>query len=177
MAKKLHEELLGPGTRFQRAAFVTLDFQVEATTCASSDKEYRLQLQSCVEQLSGHKYSGPDHDLHKQYKLELAKGNALLVLDNFHTLTQLDRFLNEDLLQDPGSTVIVTSRSWDPTPGGITKLPSWSEVRAADHQEPTDSQQYDQCGCRAGEKAQVARALLGLDALRGCAAPVPQQAR
>jgi hypothetical protein len=131
MAEKLQEELLGPGTRFQRAAFVTLDFQVEAQAAHSSrDRQCRLQLQSCLEQLSGHMYSGPDHDLQRRYKLELAKGNALLVLDNFHTLTQLDFFLTQDLLRDPGSTVIVTSRSSDPTPGGITKLP-WSEVRAA----------------------------------------------
>jgi hypothetical protein len=178
MAKKLHEKLLGPATRFQRAAFVTLDFQVEATTCTSSDKDCRLQLQSCLEQLSGHKYSGPDHDLRRQYKQELAKGKVLLVLDNFHTLTQLDCFLTQDLLRDPGSTVIVTSRSSDPTPGGITKL-AWSEVRAANKMHGANyapvPQLMQQLPC-AGEDAEAARAPPGAAALRRCAAPVPHQA-
>jgi hypothetical protein len=133
MARKLYKELLGPGTRFQRAAFVTLDFQVEAQAAHSSrDRECRLQLRSCLEQLSGRKHNGPDHDLPEQYTLELGKGNALLVLDNFHTLTQLDCFLTQDLLRDSGSTVIVTSRSSDPTPGGINK-PPWAQVHDAEH--------------------------------------------
>jgi hypothetical protein len=128
MAKKLQAELLGPGTPFQRSAFVTLDFQEEAQMLPASKSECRAKLRDCIGQLTGSECSdASDRDLKERYESELRKGRVLLVLDNFHTLTQLDSFMLNSLLADTSSAVIVTSRHSKPVRGADVQL-RWAEV-------------------------------------------------